>query len=174
MWTLSPSPTAKSSLKGMGVLAVTLSGSQPVTLVLITVFFLFPAPKQTASFRTELAVLDEVTARTPIPFKLDFAVGEGDYNQTTGVYTVAVPGVYSFGFQLYPKRSTSYHITLFVNSSKIILSRCHSNEYSTSCAASTLLRVQKGDRVWVEASYGRAYGSGYGSYFFGALVSPDP
>ncbi|XP_076455215.1 uncharacterized protein LOC143289888 [Babylonia areolata] len=132
------------------------------------------APKQTPSFRSVLADPDKVTANTPIPFRLDFAVGEGDYNQTTGVYTVTVPGVYSFVFHLYPKRATRSHIALYVNSSVSILSRCHSSEYSTHCTASTLLRVQKGDRVWVQTGYGGAYWSVYHSYFFGALVSPDP
>ncbi|XP_076455216.1 uncharacterized protein LOC143289890 [Babylonia areolata] len=132
------------------------------------------APKQTPSFRAELAGPDDVTANTAIPFKLVFAVGEGDYNETTGVYTVAVPGVYSVGFQLYPKVSNDFHIDLFKNGERRIRSRCFNKpDHVISCAVSTLLRFQKGDRVWVQAGHG-PFWEKHHSYFFGALISPDP
>ncbi|XP_076454522.1 uncharacterized protein LOC143289442 [Babylonia areolata] len=127
-----------------------------------------------AAFRAVLKD-PQVTAHAPIPFGQDFVAGEGDYDPESGVYTVAIPGVYSLGFQLFPKVLTSFIIDLYINGSIMIRSRCYGSEgYETSCGASSVFRLQRGDRVWVQTQYGGEYWAEHHSYFFGALLSPDP
>ncbi|XP_076472779.1 uncharacterized protein LOC143302118 [Babylonia areolata] len=131
------------------------------------------AAKQ-ASFR---AVLEnpQVAANAPIPFGLDFVVGDGDYDLGTGVYTAAIPGVYSLGFQLFPQSPANYHVDMFITGTIAIRSRSHNSaNYRTSCGASSVFRLRRGDRVWVQTQHTGAYWPGYHSYFFGALLSPEP
>ncbi|XP_076454653.1 protein HP-25 homolog 1-like [Babylonia areolata] len=134
-----------------------------------------PATQQVAAFRADLGHAD-VAANAPIRFATTFVAGQGDYNPHTGIYTVFIPGVYLFGVQLFPQTSFDYHLDLYVSGGLKIRSRCNSNvAHHTSCSTSSVLRVQKGDTVWVQTWHGAKYWLGAHTFFYGALLSPsDP
>ncbi|XP_076454651.1 complement C1q subcomponent subunit C-like [Babylonia areolata] len=128
-------------------------------------------PVQAAAFRATLRYEDVIAN---IRFGTEFVAGQGDYNPHTGAYTVAVPGVYLFGVQLLLKGEDNSDtlVDLIVNSS--IKIRSHCSKSHAYCYASSVLRVKKGDTVWVQTERRVKCWPGVHTFFFGALISADP
>ena len=126
-----------------------------------------------AAFRATLQT--DAPANAPVPFTLEYGIGSGSYDSHLGVYTVAIPGVYSFAFQMFAPDLASYIIDLFLNGNIYIRSRCYdSAAYTTSCYSSSFLHLRQGDTVWVQVDHAGAYYNGVHTFFTGALISPDP
>lgn len=107
-------------------------------------------------------------AGQPIPFREVIYNGQDSYNTQTGVFTCNLTGVYEFEF----------HCTIYQNTGSVDLRRngelvLHSfttqqKGYITATGG-TLIKLNKGDKVWLAANYGGT-GLTADSYFSGHLL----
>jgi hypothetical protein len=105
-----------------------------------------------------------VTRSTPIPFEL-VRLNEGNaMNLTSGKFTAPRPGIYFFSFAGVARLESSsvdqveFYSRLYLNGkiieASLVLERNNPvNQYNPLTLQSTLNLI-KGDRVWVEISYG--------------------
>jgi len=123
--------------------------------------------------------IDGTTARQTIIFShVDTNLG-GGYNATTGVFTAPVAGQYQFSltFMLYyPSSSYSYYgdLNVLKNGNTIILVRADTHPqpgYFDTASGTTVIGLNKGDKVSVVANSARLYiyGGDY-TYFSGFLI----
>lgn len=99
----------------------------------------------------------------------------GSYNNSSGVFTAPINGIYVFSVTMHSLNHDSTHHAIYRNNEQITTIYLHGGELTTSDSTSqtVVLLLKRGDTVSVhhiESDHG-AYGSGH-SLFSGFLLYP--
>ncbi|XP_054843704.1 protein HP-25 homolog 1-like [Eublepharis macularius] len=89
------------------------------------------------------------------------------FDETSGVYTCQIPGIYFFGYNMEAFRNS--HIMLFKKGTVVTESCQTSTDAYESLSGSTILTLEKGDQVWLEVKQD-FNGVTHSSYFIGYLI----
>ncbi len=96
--------------------------------------------------------------------------GQNHYNQTSGQFFCQIHGVYEFQFSCRGTRTLGT-VTLKKNNGVQLTAETLILNTRSLAEGSVVLNLQRGDRVWIEASRG-ANGIGRSSYFSGHILFP--
>ena len=134
-----------------------------------------------SSFLAQFSAL-QATTPTSGPFRFDHVVfddGNG-YDPLLGVFTAPFTGVYVISAKFYTRGSQPSHPIIDFKLNGNILDRMGfditagtSGHEDSSRSSTFAVRLQAGDKVWLESIGGRAFNlfGRYHSYFSGALIS---
>ncbi|KAG5212344.1 hypothetical protein R6Z07F_005035 [Ovis aries] len=90
----------------------------------------------------------------PIVFQEVLYNQQDHFNPATGVFTCSVPGVYHFGFDIELFQS-AVKVGLMRNGTQIRDKRAEAGDSHEQASGSSILELEKGDRVWLESKLDR-------------------
>ncbi|XP_052814877.1 complement C1q tumor necrosis factor-related protein 6-like [Mya arenaria] len=102
---------------------------------------------------------------------IDSTMSLGAYNNSSGMFTAPIAGLYVFSTTMHSLNSQTTHFAIFRNSDKITTIYVHGDVTSDSTAQTVVLALKRGETISVrhiESDHG-AYGGGH-SLFSGFLL----
>uniref|UniRef100_A0A8C8SF88 C1q domain-containing protein n=1 Tax=Pelusios castaneus TaxID=367368 RepID=A0A8C8SF88_9SAUR len=124
-------------------------------------------PQQKSAFAMKLAK-NYPAPKKPIIFHEILYNDQQHFDTETGIYTCQIPGVYYFGYNVEVYRDTTT-ILLMKNSQAVIGTHQTTKNSYENMSGSTVLKLKKGDKVWLEANL-ESNGATHTSYFLGYLI----
>ncbi|XP_039342175.1 collagen alpha-1(X) chain-like [Mauremys reevesii] len=125
------------------------------------------SPCQKSAFAMKLAK-NYPAPKQPIIFHQILYNDQQHFDKATGIFTCQIPGVYYFGYNVELYRNTTV-IQLMKNSQAVIGSYQTTLNSYENMSGSTVLKLKKGDKVWLEVNQ-ESNGATHTSYFLGYLI----
>ncbi|XP_051540925.1 myeloperoxidase-like isoform X2 [Myxocyprinus asiaticus] len=126
--------------------------------------------RQQSAFFASLGTILPISAKVVVFNKVLYN-GQNHYDRTTGLFYCNIPGVYEFQFSCIGTRTLGT-VTLKKNQIVQLTAETINLNVRTLAEGQVVLRLQKGDCVWIETSRG-ANGITSSSYFSGHILFAD-
>uniref|UniRef100_A0A8D2KV53 C1q domain-containing protein n=1 Tax=Varanus komodoensis TaxID=61221 RepID=A0A8D2KV53_VARKO len=105
-------------------------------------------PVEESAFAAELGK-DHPEPNQPIVFHRILHNDQKHFDEASGIFTCQIPGFYYFVYNLQADRDA--HVMLALNGTEVVGSHKTVTEGSEDLSGSMILKLDKGDHVWLEA-----------------------